>query len=377
MRLESGQAVQPFRFDVPRMARTAVYWMRQNLFNNWYNSLLTIIALGIVYEVVSGLASWGILNAGLFRFTDGGIAFDKQACDGSTGACWAFVVSNWHLFLFGTYPYDERWRPLLAFGAVIVLSLISLNPRARASWWVRGPWLASPIFVLLMVRGVGVLDMKLVDSANWGGLMLSLILGSIGIVASFPIGIVLALGRRSKKLPVIKSICVVYIELIRGVPLITVLFMSSVVLPLFLPEGFDLDKVLRAQVGIVLFSAAYLAEVVRGGLQAIPKGQEEAAAAVGLSYWQTMGFIVLPQALRIMIPALVSGAIGLFKDTSLVSIIGLIDFLAIASLSTANPTWIGRNVEAYVFIAAVYWVFCFNMSRYSMRLEGRLKTGHA
>jgi general L-amino acid transport system permease protein len=214
-----------------------------------------------------------------------------------------------------------------------------------------------------------------VDSANWGGLMLSLILGTIGIVVSFPIGIVLALGRRSTKMPIIKALCVVYIEVIRGVPLITVLFMSSVVLPLFFPEGFNLDKVLRAQLGIIFFSAAYLAEVVRGGLQAIPRGQEEAAHAVGLSYWQTMGFIVLPQALRIMIPALVSGAIGLFKDTSLVSIIGLIDFLSIASLATANPEWIGRNIEAYVFIAAVYWLFCFNMSRYSMRLEARLKVG--
>jgi general L-amino acid transport system permease protein len=287
------------------------------------------------------------------------------------------VLSNWHLFLFGTYPYDERWRPMLAFGGVIVLGVISLSPRLRANGWVRGLWLASPVLILLMVRGVGMLGMRVVDSANWAGLMLSVILGAVGIVASFPIGILLALGRRSSKMPIVKALCVVYIEVIRGVPLITVLFMSSVVLPLFLPEGLELDKVLRAQIGIVLFAAAYLAETVRGGLQAIPRGQEEAAQAVGLNYWQTMGFIVLPQALRIMIPALVSGAIGLFKDTSLVSIIGLIDFLSIAALSTGNPQWIGKNIEAYVFIAAVYWIFCFNMSRYSMRLEARLKTGHA
>ncbi|HKI98877.1 MAG TPA: amino acid ABC transporter permease [bacterium] len=359
------------------MARTAWTWARQNLFNTWYNSILTLLALWVVYEVVTGLWMWGFWHAALYyRDAAGHIQFDRKACADSTGACWAFVASNWYLFLFGTYPYDERWRPMLAFGVVIVLGLVSLHPRVRATWWVRGLWLLVPLWVLLMVRGLGFLDMKLVDSSNWGGLMLSLILGTLGIVASFPIGILLALGRRSTKMPIIKSLCVVYIEIIRGVPLITVLFMSSVVLPLFLPEGFNLDKVLRAQVGIIFFSSAYLAEVVRGGLQAIPRGQEEAAHAVGLSYWQTMSFIVLPQALRIMIPALVSGAIALFKDTSLVSIIGLIDFLSIAGLATANPQWIGRNIEAYVFIAAVYWIFCFNMSRYSMRLEKRLKTGH-
>jgi general L-amino acid transport system permease protein len=374
MSSDASQSLARPGFDAPRMLRRAWLWARQNLFNTWYNSALTLLALWIVYEVVTGLWSWGVWHAALFhRDALGQIAFDRHACDGHTGACWAFVVSNWYLFLFGTYPYEERWRPMLAFGAVIVLALVSLHPRLRRNRWVRGLWLAVPVFVLVMVRGLGVLGLRPVDSANWGGLMLSLILGTIGIAVSFPIGIVLALGRRSTRMPIIKSLCVVYIELIRGVPLITVLFMSSVVLPLFLPEGFNLDKVLRAQVGIILFSAAYLAEVVRGGLQAIPKGQEEAAHAVGLTYWQTMGFIVLPQALRIMIPALVSGAIALFKDTSLVSIIGLIDFLSIATLATANPEWLGRNIEAYVFIAAVYWIFCFNMSRYSVRLEQRLK----
>ena len=369
MRTDATQPLQALPLSAPRLAHAAWVWARQNLFNSWYNSLLTVLALAVIYQVVTGLASWGLQNAA--------IGFGRKSCEGVTGACWSFVLSNWHLFLFGTYPYAERWRPMLAFGAVIVLGLATLSPRLRANWWVRGLWLASPVFILLMVRGLSVFNLRPVDSANWGGLMLTLILATVGIVASFPIGILLALGRRSKKMPIIKALCVVYIEVIRGVPLITVLFMSSVVLPLFLPEGLNLDKVLRAQLGIVFFSAAYLAEVVRGGLQAIPRGQEEAAAAVGLSYWQTMGFIVLPQALRIMIPALVSGAIGLFKDTSLVSIIGLIDFLSIAVLATGNPQWIGRNIEAYVFIAAVYWIFCFTMSRYSMRLEQRLKTGHA
>ncbi len=370
MRTETSPSLQDtLQIRAPRLARAAWVWSRQNLFNNWFNSVLTLLSLGLIYEVLTGLVSWGLLDAA--------VGFGRKSCEGHTGACWSLVMTNWYVFLFGTYPYDERWRPMLAFSAVIVLGLISLNPRWRARWVIRGLWLASPVFVLLLVRGLSILDLRPVDSGNWGGLMLSLILGTVGIVVSFPIGVLLALGRRSKGMPIIKSLCVVYIELMRGVPLITILFMSSVVLPLFFPEGFNLDKVLRAQVGIVLFSAAYVAEVVRGGLQAIPKGQEEAAAAVGLTYWQTMGFIVLPQALRIMIPALVSSAIGLFKDTSLVTIIGLIDFLSIATLVTANPDWIGKNIEAYVFIAAVYWIFCFNMSRYSMRLEARLKTGHA
>lgn len=351
----------------PLLSIGVVGWMRQNLFNGWFNSILTLFALFIIYQVASGLLTWGVWDAS-FGTT-------RESCEGHSGACWAFIWNNWYLFAFGTFPYEERARPLISFALVAILGVLSLHPRVRNNFWVRLLWLLSPILILIVIRGGSWVGLNTVDTAQFGGLMLTLILATFGIVASFPIGIMLALGRRSKKMPIVKALCVVYIEVIRGVPLITVLFMSSVVIPLFFPSGLDMDKVLRAQVGIIIFSAAYLAEVVRGGLQAIPRGQEEAAAAIGLSYWQTMGFIVLPQALRIMIPALVSGAIGLFKDTSLVTIIGLIDFLYIERLSTANPTWLGMNIEAYVFIAAVYWVFCFSMSRYSQRLEERLKAG--
>lgn len=369
MRSETGEFPrEALDIGPPRLSIGVIGWLRRNLFSTWLNSLFTVVALWLIYELVTGLLSWGLVNAA-FGTT-------RESCRGSTGACWAMVIDNWYLFSVGTYPFEEKWRPFTAFAVVGVLAVASLFPRLRASRWIRGLWLISPVYMLVMIRGGSAFHLNVVDTAQWGGLMLTLILSTVGILASFPIGILLALGRRSKKMPVVKSICVVYIEVIRGVPLITVLFMSSVIIPLFFPPGWDMDKVLRAQLGIILFSAAYLAEVVRGGLQAIPRGQEEAASAIGLNYWQMMSFIILPQALRIMIPALVSGAIGLFKDTSLVTIIGLIDFLTIATMVTANPDWIGTITEAYVFIAAVYWIFCFGMSRYSQRLETRFKAGY-
>jgi general L-amino acid transport system permease protein len=197
----------------------------------------------------------------------------------------------------------------------------------------------------------------------------------VGIVASLPVGIVLALGRRSQ-MPIVKSVCVIYIEFWRGVPLITVLFMSSVMLPLFFPEGTDFDKLLRAMIGIIMFQSAYMAEVVRGGLQAIPKGQYEAAAALGLSYWKSMSLIILPQALKLVIPGIVNTFIALFKDTTLVLIIGLFDLLAIIQQANSDSSWLGFDTEGYVFAASIFWVFCFSMSRYSIALEAKLHTGH-
>ncbi len=352
----------------PKLSIGLMGWVRQNLFNSWLNSLLTLFVLWILYQVVSGLFSWGIWHASF--------SMDRESCEGIDGACWTFVFNNWYLFLAGTYPWDEKYRLFIAYGYVIALALVSLHPLAWGKKWTIIAWLLTPIVFLIIIMGGGWTGLTPVDSENIGGFTLTLILAVFGIVLSFPIGILLALGRRSQKMPIVKTLCVVYIEMVRGVPLITILFMSSVVLPLFFPESIDMDKVLRAQIGIILFSAAYQAEVVRGGLQAISRGQEEAAAAIGLNYWQTTGFIILPQALRIMIPALVSGAIGLFKDTSLVLIIGLIDFLFITKLAPANPKWIGMDIEAYAFVAAIYWICCFSMSRYSMRLEKRLRAGH-
>lgn len=349
----------------PKLNIGVVGWLRQNLFNSWFNTILTLLAMWMMYEVVSGLYPWAIRDAS-FGTT-------RESCKGIEGACWPFVINNWYLFLAGTYPWDEKFRLFIAYGYVIGLALISLHPLAWGKKWTIIAWLITPIVFLTIIMGGGWTGLKPVDSENIGGFTLTLVLAVFGIVLSFPIGILLALGRRSKKMPIVKSLCVIYIEMIRGVPLITILFMSSVVLPLFFPESIDMDKVLRAQIGIIFFSAAYQAEVVRGGLQAISRGQEEAAAAIGLNYWQTTGFIILPQALRIMIPALVSGAIGLFKDTSLVLIIGLVDFLYITKLAPANPKWIGTDIEAYVFVALIYWVCCFSMSRYSMRLEKKLR----
>jgi general L-amino acid transport system permease protein len=214
-----------------------------------------------------------------------------------------------------------------------------------------------------------------VETPLWGGLFLTLVISLVGIVASLPIGILLALGRRSD-MPIVRALCIGFIEFWRGVPLITVLFMSSVMFPLFLPEGMNFDKLIRALVGVMLFSAAYMAEVVRGGLQAIPKGQTEAAEALGMSYWKTMGLIVMPQALKLVIPGIVNTFIGLFKDTTLVLTIGLFDLLGTVQLIGSNADWLGFAIEGYVFTAFVFWCFCFSMSRYSQRLEIKLHTGN-
>jgi general L-amino acid transport system permease protein len=226
-----------------------------------------------------------------------------------------------------------------------------------------------------MLLSGGSFGLPHVETNFWGGLLLTLVIAIVGIVAAFPLGILLALGRRSS-MPIVKAICVVFIEVWRGVPLITVLFMSSVMLPLFLPEGMEIDKLLRALVGITLFQSAYLAEVVRSGLQAIPKGQTEAANALGLTYWQGMYKVILPQALKIVIPGIVNSFISLFKDTSLVLIIGLFDLLATIQGAFASPKWLGYAIEGYLFAALVYWIFCFGMSRYSQRVERSLKTSH-
>jgi general L-amino acid transport system permease protein len=291
---------------------------------------------------------------------------DPQACRAASGACWGFIVEKHRLIAFGTYPYEEHWRPALSSVLLVVLWVLSA---IRAFW---KPCLIAIWAVGLTVIGVlmwgGVLGLPYVESERWGGLILTLLLTSFGLAFAFPLGVLLALGRRSN-LPLVRALCVAYIELIRGVPLISVLFMASVMLPLFLPAGVSIDKLLRAQIALILFAAAYLAEVVRGGLQAIPKHQYEAADALGLGYVQKTLFIVLPQALRIAVPPLVNTCIGFFKDTSLVLIIGLFDLLSTIKLSLSDPAWTGFGVEAYLFAALVYFAFSYAMSRYSRTLE--------
>ncbi|AZG06781.1 amino acid ABC transporter permease [Pigmentiphaga sp. H8] len=334
------------------------------LFSSPLNVVLTLLVAWLLLMIVPALVEWGLVRATF-------VASSAQECREAGGACWAFIAEKHRLILFGLYPYDEQWRPLLASALLIGAVVASCLRR----FWNR--WLALIWIVALTATGIlmwgGVLGLQYVENTLWGGLPLTLILATFGMGLAFPLGVLLALGRRSR-LPAIKALCVVYIELIRGVPLISLLFMSSVMLPLFLPEGMSIDKLLRAQIAIILFAAAYLAELVRGGLQAIPRGQYEGADSIGLGYWQQMRLIILPQALKTIIAPLVSMFILVFKDTSLVVIIGIFDLTQSAKASLADAAWPGFSVEAYLFIAAIYFVFCFAMSRYSQSLEKRLRT---
>jgi len=351
----------------PRTVAGPLAWMRENLFSSPLNTGLTFLALYLLYLAVPPVVEWAFLRADWLG--DG-----PHACSGE-GACWVFVRVRLYQFLYGFYPESEVWRVQLGFGLLPVLMTPLLLPRVPGKGWLAGfLLLIYPIIAFTLFHG-GAFGLAVVETEKWGGLMLTLILALVGIVAALPGGILLALGRRSQ-MPVVKALCIVFIEFWRGVPLITVLFMASVMLPLFLPEGVTFDKLLRALIGIVLFQSAYMAEVVRGGLQAIPKGQYEAAEALGLSYWKTMGLVVLPQALKLVIPGIVNTLIALFKDTTLVLIIGLFDLLAIVQAAFSDPQWLGYALEGYVFAALVFWAFCFGMSRYSQRLERKLHTGH-
>ncbi len=348
-------------------------WMRRNLFNSPLNGILTVLVLWLLWTTLVPLVEWAVVNAVWS-------AQSKQECEAifaerGRGACWAVLRARWGQYLYGLYPVEERWRIDLAF-AVLVVAMAPLFLRRAFNKLLYAAILIlvyPPIAYVLLLGGR--FGLPLVETAKWGGLFLTLVIAGVGITASLPLGILLALGRRSQ-LPIVKALAVAFIELVRGVPLVTVLFMASVMLPLFLPEGVTFDKLLRALVGVSLFAAAYMAEVVRGGLQAIPKGQYEAAAALGLGYWQMMGLVVLPQALRLVIPGIVNTFIGLFKDTALVLIIGLYDLLGMAQLIIKDPQWLGLATETYLIAAAGFWIFCFAMSRYSMALERRLARGH-
>jgi len=342
-------------------------WLRTNLFSSWANALLTLVSMYLLYLMIPPLIDWAFIKADW-------VGDSREACD-SGGACWVFVGVRMDQFMYGLYPASEYWRINLA-GVLLVALMVPLFIK-QFPW---KPWLGLfivvgyPIIVFMLFSG-GVFGLEYVETSRWGGLTLTLVLSSVGMAASLPLGILLALGRRST-MPIVKSVSVVFIEFWRGVPLITVLFMSSVMLPLFLPEGTHFDKLLRAMIGIALFQSAYMAEVVRGGLAAIPKGQYEAAQALGLSFWQSTGLIILPQALKMVIPGIVNTFIALFKDTTLVLIIGLFDMLAMIQAGLADPNWLGYAIEGLMFAALVYWIFCFGMSRYSMALERKLHTGH-
>ncbi len=345
-----------------------VAWLRQNLFGSIPSAIATIIFGALIIKWGISLVSWGVLHA-VWSVPDGANGPDTSACREAQGigACWAVLGEKYRFILFGRFPYDLQWRP-----AIVVALFIGLY--AMSAWrrfWRKElllVWVATLAVIGVLMWG-GILGLDYVPQDQWGGLPLTLILATFGLALAFPLSIVVALGRRSTKLPAVKALCVLYVELIRGVPLITLLFMASVMFPLFLPEGVNVDKLLRAQVAIILFAAAYLAEVVRAGLQTLPKGQYEAADALGLSYWKKTGLIVLPQALRLVIPPLVNTFIGFFKDTSLVLIIGLFDLLSAGKIAVSEPAWAAYSTEVYIALAAIYFVFCYTMARYSRGLE--------
>jgi len=417
----------------PRSEVGAIGWVRHNLFSSWSNALLTAVALFVIWKLVDGIISWGIVNA-VWSGDDG------SACrvEGS-GACWIFIKAKIGQFIFGRYPEEERWRvngvfilagagllplmvpripgktwsaaytlfifPVIAFwlltgsasgpgaGLLDLLGLclavaglaafaLSRSKSARVPpqtlRLVSGFCflLAYPLLMRWLCSTSGLLNLRPVPTELWGGLLVTLVVASVGITGSFPVGIALALGRRSR-MPFVRWASVGFIEFVRGVPLITVLFMASVMLPLFLPAGVSFDKLLRALVGVALFAGAYMAETIRGGLQAIPRGQFEAGQALGLSYAQRTGLIILPQALKLVIPGIVNSFVGLFKDTSLVLIIGLFDILNIIQFNLTDAKWFANStaITGYVFAALVFWIFCFGMSRYSQMIERRLAAG--
>lgn len=364
----------------PPGERGLVAWVRKNLFSSVGDTVLTLLGLLLVAMILPPIIDWAFVQAqwtGADRTVCATVAQGGVQPDGWSGACWAFVNAKFGQFMFGRYPLEERWRPILVailFVALLAPLLIPRVPRKGLNAVLF--FLVLPIVAFILLVG-GMFGLPHVETPLWGGLMVTLTLSFVGIVVSLPLGILLALGRRSK-MPVVKMICIVFIETIRGIPLITVLFMASVMLPLFLPAGVTFDKFLRALIGVSLFAAAYMAEVVRGGLQAIPKGQYEGADSLGLSYWQKMYFIVLPQALKLVIPGIVNTFIGMFKDTSLVYIISMFDLLAIVRQNFSDAAWASPQTPAsgLIFAAVIFWLFCFGMSRYSMFMERRLDTGY-
>ncbi len=409
----------------PVLETGALGWIRKNLFSSWGNGITTVVLIIAVLWLLSWFLNWAVLTA-VFTAPTG------QACHGH-GACWALIHEKYRYIFFGSFPYEQQWRPLLAIVAMLAMLILSSD---RRMWnarliliWGIGSFvtfllmfgqihipLSLMLFVALAVGGLGMIlrtaavaqpieingwralaaigavglvlrfagvlpawslaiaPLSYVETGLWGGLPVTIILATYGLAFAFPYGVLLALGRRSN-LPLIKGLCVGFIELIRGVPLISLLIMASVMLPLFLPSGTTFDKFLRAQVAVILFAGAYIAEIVRGGLQSLPKGQFEAADAMGLNYVQKTLFIILPQALRVVIPPLINTFIGFFKDTSLVLIIGIFDFLNTANAALVDPAWAGFPGEVYLFAAFVYFCFCYSMSRYSKYLEVELNKG--
>jgi general L-amino acid transport system permease protein len=340
----------------------ALGWIRANLFNGSWSSLTTIVLLYLLWQAAGPLIRWFLIDA---VWTG-----SAETCRAADGACWAFVREKLRFILFGFYPYGEQWRPLLTI-AILIFTLLYSRNRAHWKMSLVRIWAASIAAIVILMYG-GILGLTKVSYEQWGGLPLTLFISLVAIVGAYPLGVLLAFGRRSGH-PVLRYFCILYIELIRGVPLISLLFMSAVMFPLFLPEGIVIDKLLRAQIAIILFTAAYLAEVVRGGLQAIPRAQYEAASSLSLNSYHTIRLIILPQALRIVIPPTVNHFIGVVRDSSLVLMIALLDLLNTTKTALTDPYWMGFSYEAYFFAGAIYFIICFSMAKESRRLEKDLK----
>ena len=343
----------------------ALRWARANLFNSPLNGVLTLLVAYLLLRLLPGFVDWALIKASWSAPND-------RACQAAGGACWAFIVDWFRFIIFGRYPYAEQWRPAIVLLIFVMLLLASFDRRLGGRWLAL-TWLVGLGGVVSLMWG-GILGLPYVETELWNGLPLTLILAAGGLGLSFPLALLLALGRRST-LPAVRMLSVLYIEIARGVPFIAWLFLMLVLLPLFLPPGLTIGKLWRAEIAFALFIAAYVSEVVRGGLQAIPRGQYEAADALGLGYWKKMRLIVLPQALTITIPAQVNTFIGAFKDTTLISIIGLFDPMLDTNTALNDPAWRMAYVEGYVFIAALYFAFGYCMSLYSRRLEKSLGLG--
>ncbi|NLS06839.1 ABC transporter permease subunit [Rhizobium sp. P32RR-XVIII] len=363
----------------PPGERGAYAWLRRNLLATPKDAVLTVLAIAALAWALPHMVDWLFIQA---VWTGPDRTFCATAVqggiqpDGWSGACWAFVNAKFDQFVFGRYPLDERWRPTIVgilFVLLLVPMLIPSVPRKGLNAILL--FAVLPIFSFFMLYGG--FGLEVVETPLWGGLLVTLVVSFVGMAVSLPVGILLALGRRSN-MPVVKMVCIIFIEVIRGIPLITVLFMASVMLPLFLPAGWTVDKLLRAVIGVSIFASAYMAEVIRGGLQAIPKGQYEGADSLGFGYWQKMRLIVLPQAIKLVIPGIVNTFIGMFKDTSLVSIISMFDLLGIVRLNFADTNWASSvtPMTGLIFAGFVFWIFCFGMSRYSVFMERYLDTGH-
>jgi general L-amino acid transport system permease protein len=356
----------------PARMTGAVGWVRANLLSSPFNIVLTILILLLLAWLIPALLRFLILDA-VWSGTD------RDACrevvqHRTIGACWPFVWERLPYFIYGSYPIPQRWRVDVFFVmlAIGVFWLLWLNAPRRDLGLIYS-FIVLPIASYLLLHGFEAIGLPIVDTVLWGGVLVTIVVAAVGIVVSLPLGIVLALGRRSR-MPTVRLFSTVFIEFVRGVPLVTVLFMASVMLPLFVPTQFEPDKLLRALIGIALFASAYMAEVVRAGLQAVPKGQYEGAMAVGFGYAPMMRLIILPQALKVTIPNIVNTYIGLFKDTTLVFIVGIFDLLRTIEVARIDPKWATPVTSAtgYTVAAIFYLVFCYAMSRYARATEARL-----